>query len=94
VPAPPQAPEVAAAAAPERVKGGRRLDVILFRLGLAFMIIGVVLFFLQGGASMPWPLSAPTPVPSAPPSKPAASPSPAAWLDGSMPGLDRVILGR
>jgi len=57
---------------------GRRLDVILFRVGIALLILGGAAIWLRPESS-PSPLAAPTAVPATP-TRPPASPSPAALL--------------
>jgi hypothetical protein len=55
---------------------GRRLDVILFRIGLVLLILGAALVFLRPEASNS-PAVAPTAAPATPTRAPGASPSPA-----------------
>ena len=57
---------------------GRRLDVMLFRVGIALLILGVAAIWLRPESS-PSTLAAPTVVPATP-TRPPASPSPAAFL--------------
>jgi hypothetical protein len=64
-----------AAAAPAR-RPGRRLDVMLVRIGLVLLILGGLLFLLQMQMSQ-GPLVTPTLAPAAPPPRSSPSPSPA-----------------
>jgi hypothetical protein len=63
------------AAAPVR-KPGRRLDVMLVRIGLVLLILGGLLFLLQMQMNQ-GPLVTPTLAPAAPPPRSSPSPSPA-----------------
>lgn len=58
--------------------GGRRLDVVLFRVGIVLLIIGGLLLFLRPDG-VPQALTPPTLAPATP-TQPPASPSPAAIL--------------
>lgn len=75
----PEQSAVGAAAAPTPApsRPGRRLDVMLVRIGLVLLILGGLLFLLQMQVNQ-GPLVAPTPVPSAPTRRPSPSPSPRA----------------
>jgi hypothetical protein len=82
------APVAAPAEAPR--KPGRRLDVILVRVGLVLLIIGGLLFLLNMQVNQ-GSLIAPTPAPSLPTRRPSPSPSPrpAAHLD--VLSVDRAV---
>lgn len=66
-------------AADAKPKSGRRLDVMLVRVGLVLLILGGLLFLLQMQMSS-GPLVAPTPAPAVPTRRPSPSPSPSASL--------------
>jgi hypothetical protein len=72
--------EDAAADAPPR--SGRRLDVILIRVGLVLLILGALLILIQSDAYPP-SLVAPGAAPATPTQRPTASPKPGAFLDGA-----------
>lgn len=74
------------AAAPARPthRPGRRLDVILVRIGLVLLILGGLLFLLQMQVNQ-GPLVAPTMAPAAPTRRPSPSPSPMPQADVSPP---------
>lgn len=63
-------------------KSGRRLDVILIRVGLVLLILGALLILIQSDAYPP-SLVAPGAAPATPTRRPAASPKPGAFLDGA-----------
>jgi hypothetical protein len=65
---------------------GRRLDVMLVRVGLVLLILGGLLFLLQMQMSS-GPLVAPTPAPAAPTRRPSPSPSPSASLTVDAPAV-------
>ena len=83
------APDAEAPAAPAPKAAGRRLDVILIRVGLVLLILGALLFFIQSdgfltgltGSSAP-----PTPT-----RKPTASPKPAAFLPDAGVRVSAVV---
>jgi hypothetical protein len=72
-------------------KPGRRLDVMLVRIGLVLLILGGLLFLLQMQMSS-GPLVAPTPAPAAPTRPPAASPSPRALLTVDAPAVSAALV--
>jgi CheY-like chemotaxis protein len=74
-------------------KSGRRLDVMLVRIGLVLLILGGLLFLLQMQMSS-GPLVTPTLAPAAPTRRPSPSPSPSAALTVDAPavGAARVML--
>jgi CheY-like chemotaxis protein len=63
-------------------KSGRRLDVILIRIGLVLLILGALLLLIQSDAFPP-ALVAPRSAPATPTQRPTASPKPGAFLDGA-----------
>lgn len=73
-------PDEAPADVPTR--SGRRLDVILIRVGLVLLILGALLILIQSDAFPP-ALTPPGSAPATPTRRPAASPKPGAFLDGS-----------
>ena len=66
------------AEAPKRA--GRRLDVIMIRVGLVLLILGALLILIQSDAFPP-ALVPPGSAPATPTRRPAASPTPGAFLD-------------
>jgi hypothetical protein len=70
---------------PKRAAAGRRLDVVLFRVGLVLLILGGALVFLRPEVTTPGISTPPTAVPATPTRAPAASPSPAAVSPGPAP---------
>lgn len=72
--------EASSDAPPVAPKKGRRLDVLMFRIGMVLLILGGLLAFIRP-ESFTLPMSAPpTLVPAQPTQPPTASPSPAAYL--------------
>jgi hypothetical protein len=80
------APANVAAAEIAAPRPGRRLDVILVRIGLVLLIIGGLLILLQVQSSQA-PLVAPTLMPITPTRRPAASPSPSPSARYDVPSM-------
>jgi CheY-like chemotaxis protein len=72
-------------------KPGRRLDVMLVRIGLVLLILGGLLFLLQMQMSS-GPLIAPTPATAAPTRPPSPSPSPGASLTIDAPAVATALV--
>jgi CheY-like chemotaxis protein len=93
-PEPPTAEATPAAPITEAPKRkGRRLDVMLVRIGLVLLILGGLLFLLQMQVSQ-GPLVAPTLAPAAPTRRPSPSPSPSPRADLSAPMALAAAAGR
>jgi hypothetical protein len=71
-------------------KSGRRLDVILIRVGLVLLILGALLILIQSDAFPP-SLTPPAMAPATPTHRPTASPKPGAFLDDAGARVSGVV---